>query len=69
MVVAQHVKNISTLVDAQKAQLERTMRVGDRDDEEEGIEPTVEASVAIRDENGAAQDGDEDRKNSKKTWA
>ena len=59
-------KNISTLSEAQNAQLERAMKVGDRDDEAEEKAPAVEAAVAIRDENGAAQDGDGTHKKNKK---
>ena len=69
VVVTQHVKDISTLSEAQSAQLEQAMKVGDRDDEAEEKAPAVEAAVAIRDENGAAQDGDGARKKSKKPWA
>ena len=64
----QHVENISTLSDAKNTQLERAMTVGDRDYEMEWTAPMVEAAVAIRDENGAAQDGDGSRKNCKKPW-
>ena len=58
MVVTQHVKNISTLSESQNAQLERAMKVGDKHDEAEEKAPAVEATVAIRDENGALQEGD-----------
>ena len=66
MVVTQHVKNISTLSESQNAQLERAMKVGDKHDETEEKAPAVEATVAIRDENGAVQDGDGALKMSKK---
>ena len=69
MVVTQHVKNISTLSDAQNAQLECAIKVDDRDDEEEGTAPTAEAAVATRDKIGAAQYGGGGRKKSKKPWA
>ena len=42
----------------QNTQLESAMKVGDRDDEAEGKVPAVQAAVAIRDENDAAQDDD-----------
>ena len=61
--------NIPTLSDAQNAQLEHAIKVCYQDDEAEGKALELEAAVAIRDENGAAQDGAGACKKSKKMWS
>uniref|UniRef100_A0AAV1UMW7 Uncharacterized protein n=1 Tax=Peronospora matthiolae TaxID=2874970 RepID=A0AAV1UMW7_9STRA len=61
VVVTQHVKNISTLSDAQNAQLQRALEVGDRAD--------GEAVVATRDDNIRAQDDRGAHEKSKKPWS
>ena len=42
------------------------MKIGDQCDEAEENAPGVEEAMAIRDENGAAQDGDGTHKKNKK---
>uniref|UniRef100_A0AAV1TVX0 Retroviral polymerase SH3-like domain-containing protein n=1 Tax=Peronospora matthiolae TaxID=2874970 RepID=A0AAV1TVX0_9STRA len=69
VVVTKHVKNISTLSDAQNEQLQRAKKVGYRDDKAKDTASTTEALVTTRDDKGGAQNGREGRKKSKKLWS